>query len=632
MSPRILAISFTIFLLPATVQAQGFKAIHNATDKQYQEWVDGLGKDKLHPVVVSGYNVGGNHQFAAIANDDATTAWIARHSLTGQGFQKEFDKQAAAGYRLIGITGYPNGNNVNFAGLWVKDSFQGAWEAYHELTPQEYQDKFTFLSKKAFRPLHVTGYMLGKTHRLAAIFVADGMKDFVARHDQTAEQYQKTFDEFTAQSYRPTCVTAYPTANGVRFAAVFIRDKNTPYMARHDLTTAQYQKEFDKWTSQGYRPAQICGYPSQGDVRFACVFIKPAPPIAKGPPPIQGDAVPELAAVDAAMRKFMQDRSIPAGTLAVMKNGKIVLSHGYGFLDPSHNTLCGPQTPMRIASVTKPITLAALLKLIREGKVSLTTKAFVYLGIQPPPGQKMDKRLLDITVQNLIQHKGGWDRDKAGDPMFKSLAIAKALGKPGPPTADDIIHYMAGQPLQFDPDSKSVYSNFGYCVLGRVIEKASGKKYIDYLHSDVTKPLGLTSIQLGHTLPNSRNAKEPIYFDPGFGRNVMAPTSKIDVPAPDGTFCLEAMDSHGGLIASAPDSVRFLQAYWMNGQPRKDGESAAYSFFGSLPGTWTMVVQRKDGVNIAALFNQRTDPSGLAYEDIQKMLNKAADGVKGWPK
>jgi N-acyl-D-amino-acid deacylase len=331
-----------------------------------------------------------------------------------------------------------------------------------------------------------------------------------------------------------------------------------------------------------------------------------------------------LAAFDDAMRKFMSERSIPAGTLAVSKNGKLLLSRGYGHVDSKRTHLCGPDTPMRIASVSKPITLALLLQLIRQGKLSWDTQPFVYLGVTAPAGTKMDPRLLKITIKQIVEHKGGWDRDKAGDPMFMPLKIAKDLNKPGPAGASDVINYMAGQPLQFDPGSKSVYSNFGYCVLGRVIEKATGKSYIDSLHDAVTRPLGLKSIELGRTLPNLRNPKEPVYVDPGSGRNVMQPNSAKKVPSPNGTFHLEAMDAHGGLIASAPDLVRFLDAYWMDGSPRKSGESRTYSFFGSLPGTWSVVIQRADGVNIAALFNQRTDSSGLSYEAIRKMLNGAA--------
>ena len=62
------------------------------------------------------------------------------------------------------------------------------------------------------------------------------------------------------------------------------------------------------------------------------------------------------------------------------------------------------------------------------------------------------------------------------------------------------------------------------------------------------------------------------------------------------------------------------------------GDAATFKFFGSLPGTWAFAAQRSDGVTIAALFNQRTDPSGLSYDPIEDMLNAAAKGVKQWPK
>ena len=337
-----------------------------------------------------------------------------------------------------------------------------------------------------------------------------------------------------------------------------------------------------------------------------------------------GTAVPKLAAFDDAMQKFMRERHIPAGTLAVSRDGKLLLARGYGHLDPGRAHLCGPDTPMRIASVSKPITLALLLHLIRQGVLTWDMHPFVYLNVVPPAGRKMDPRLHKITIKHLADHKGGWDRDKAGDPMFMPLKIATALGKPGPAEPHDIIKYMAGQPLQFDPGSKEVYANFGYCVLGRVIEKATGKSYMESLHEIVNRPIGLKSIELGRTLPKLRNPREPAYIDPGLGRNVMLPASKKKVPEPDGCFFLEAMDAHGGLIASAPDLVRFLDAYWMDGSPRKQGQSAQYVFFGSLPGTWSVVIQRPNGYNIAALFNQRTDPSGLKYEAIRKLLSAAA--------
>jgi N-acyl-D-amino-acid deacylase len=344
-----------------------------------------------------------------------------------------------------------------------------------------------------------------------------------------------------------------------------------------------------------------------------------------------GRAVPELAAFDRAMQTYMKDHNISAGSLAVMKDGKLVLARGYGHADREGKTPVEPDALFRLASVGKAITAAAVRKLFRDGKLRPDDRVWDLLKLAPPPGQKADARWQQVTVQHLLDHKGGWDRGAAGDPMFRSPEIARALGKAGPATAKDVIAYMAGQPLQFDPGSKTVYSNFGYCVLGRVIEKVSGKSYIDYVRAEVLAPAGITHIALGRTLPTDRDPKEPVYLAEGKGPNVMRPGRPELVPAPDGTFHLEAMDAHGGLIGPADEVVRFLRAYRIDGRPVGD-KPAPGVLFGSLPGTFTMLYQRADGVAVAALFNQRDDPDGHDPQEIRRLIDQAADGVKEWPK
>jgi len=353
-------------------------------------------------------------------------------------------------------------------------------------------------------------------------------------------------------------------------------------------------------------------------------------PVQREPLPTCGAAVPELDAFDRAMQLFMAERSNTGGALAVSREGKVVLARGYGWRDPERKNLLGPETPFRLASVTKPITSAAIWKLILAGKLKLDDRVFGLLGMKPLPGQKMDPRWKDITIEHLLKHKGGWDR-AVYDPMFRPLKIADELGKEAPASSRDVIQYMLGEPLQFDPGSKAVYSNFGYCVLGRVIEKIAGKNYIDYLRDNLLAPHGIKGIQLGRSLPKDRATKEVVYVDPFKGRNIFDRKGPF-VPGPDGTFHLEAMDAHGGLIASSADVVRFLDHYWIDGKPREAGQKKSYSFFGSLPGTWTVAIQRPDGVNIVALFNRRKDPSGLPYDTIRTVLDKAADSIKAWPR
>jgi N-acyl-D-amino-acid deacylase len=259
--------------------------------------------------------------------------------------------------------------------------------------------------------------------------------------------------------------------------------------------------------------------------------------------------------------------------------------------------------------------------------------------------------------------------------MFRSPAIVKELKVPPPARPDDIIQYMLRRPLDFEPGVKEVYSNFGYCLLGRVIEKVSGQSYEEYVRKEVLAPLGIQHMRLGATLPEKRAKGEVHYY---VGKNatapaVMGPRLSEPVPLPYGAWCLESMDAHGGWVASVPDLVRFAATFNdrrhckilkphsietmfarppgaagkdKNGKPRDayyacgwevrpigDGGGANTWHSGSLDGTSTLLVRRHDGLTWAVLFNTREgagedEPAGA----IDPLVHEAADAVKNWPR
>lgn len=347
--------------------------------------------------------------------------------------------------------------------------------------------------------------------------------------------------------------------------------------------------------------------------------------------PVTGTEVPELAPLDRAMLAFMDDRGIPCGTLAVMREGRIVLSRGYGHADEARSQAIEPDAPLRLASLVKPLTAAAVRRLVSRAALDEQTRVVEFLGLADPPPADLDPRWLQITVGQLLDHRGGFDRQAAGDPMFQSREIAAALGLAGPSSAADTVRFMLRRPLDFDPGARTAYSNFGYCLLGRVIEKAVGRPYVDVLRDEILAPLGIGSVALGRSLPADRDPREPWYHDPQRTTSVFDPAARETVRWPDGGFHLEAMDAHGGLVGSAPDMVRFLAHYGFDGRPVTADHRPAGQFFGSLPGTFTVMARRGDGIILAALFNQRGDASGLAYMPILEDLGAAIDGVMAWP-
>src|SRR5258708_7247603 len=177
-------------------------------------------------------------------------------------------------------------------------------------------------------------------------------------------------------------------------------------------------------------------------------------------PPINAKPVAAFEPLDKAILNFMALVDAQAATVAVAKRGVLLYSQGYGFSDKAHQTPCPPDALLRIASVTKAFTNTAIKNAVRAGKLSLDSKAFQVMGIKTLGGKPADPRILEITVDQLLRHQGGWDRSQSFDPMFRAGQIERELRLKRPAAADDVITFMLTQPLQFAPGEKAVYSNF----------------------------------------------------------------------------------------------------------------------------------------------------------------------------
>jgi N-acyl-D-amino-acid deacylase len=271
----------------------------------------------------------------------------------------------------------------------------------------------------------------------------------------------------------------------------------------------------------------------------------------------------KLDAFEALVRDLMHRYELPAGTAAVSKAGQLVYAKAFGFSDLSQSKATTLENRFRIASSTKPFTAVAIMLLRDKGTLQLDERAFDVLSdFSAPKGADVDPRLRTITIEQLLHHTGGFDSSKT-DPQFDALRVAAdALGRPRPAKPRDIIEYMMGQPLAFDPGSKYVYSNLGYNILGRIIERRSGMIYADFLNAHILEPLGMRRTSLGRTQPDDIDANEVAYWDPPTA-NAMYSVYEHDPQTrtfPYGGFSMEATDAHGGLVSDAVDLTKFLDA------------------------------------------------------------------------
>ena len=230
----------------------------------------------------------------------------------------------------------------------------------------------------------------------------------------------------------------------------------------------------------------------------------------------------------------MTTYSVPGMSIAVIHNDKLVYVKSYGHMSSTDTISIKNTSLFRLASVSKQITSAAIMKLLEAGKLTLDDKVFGTGGIlgNDYTGSQLGG-LTDITISQLLHHiTGNWPNDGT-DPMFQQQSY----------TQTQLIDWVLDNYPDRGLRGQYYYSNFGYSVLGRVIEKLSKESYEQYCKDVVLTPSGITDMTIGGNTLTDRKPNEVLYTGQGEDPYSMNVTR---------------LDSHGGWIASATDMARFL--------------------------------------------------------------------------
>ena len=376
-----------------------------------------------------------------------------------------------------------------------------------------------------------------------------------------------------------------------------------------------------------------------------------------------------LEPFDAAMARLLHEWDIPGAGLAVSHHGRILLVRGYGLADKSTSTPVTPRTKFRLGSLSKPITAVAILKLGEEGRLRLDDKMLALLGDLAPPSEAIrDPRVQSITVRHLLQHTAGFDRGVSGDPLFMpraGAALARQKAKP-PPTCQVVLRNVLDGPLDFDPGARLAYSNLGYCILGRIIERAGGTPYLEFARSRLLEPAGAFGLMLGRTMTAAPD--EATYYDHPEAPKVEAMPGVAEglIAAPYGQFAVEEMDSYGGWIGAPIDYLRFLlaidgqrgrrllseasvremlsrpslpgadpnqHAFYGLGVSIRDlgGNARNWWHTGHQPGFYAFALRTARGHSWVVAFNSSPRDLGTFFRHLDASLWAAATQVGKWP-
>ena len=215
------------------------------------------------------------------------------------------------------------------------------------------------------------------------------------------------------------------------------------------------------------------------------------------------------------VERFMQQWEITGASIAIMKDGKLLYSKGFGWADKEQGIRTDVRHIFRIASLSKLITATGIMKLCEQGRLSLGDRVFGADGILNDSLFRniRDKRIEKITVEHLLRHQGGYSI-RSGDPLFCSVSVAKQLGIAPPVGFDDMVRYAAETRLRYEPGSSNLYSNLGYVVLTKVIEKASGLPYESFIRDSILSPAGCHDMHIGRSSYEQKFPNEVRYYEP----------------------------------------------------------------------------------------------------------------------
>jgi CubicO group peptidase (beta-lactamase class C family) len=593
-------------LLVAMVQAQinPWQARHGLTSDEYQATFNDLTGKGYRLNYVSGYALNNVPHFAAIFEKKSSPEWVARHGMTSQQYQSYFDSYVQQGFRLVLVNGYTVNGVDYYASIWDK-SPSNAWVARHGLTSSDYQTAFNNYVSQGYRLKHVSGYTVGNDARYAAIWekTNDGI-EWVARHGMTSSDYQTAFDTYHSQGFRLVLVNGYQVGNTDYYVAIWDKSSSGPWVARHGLTSDEYQRNFDNNYYQGFVLKTISGYNQAG--HYAALWENP---VMK-----QSD----LTTINNDIQAYMTKYSVPGLSLAITQNERLVFAQGFGLADKASNTIVSPKSKFRIMSISKSITATAVMQLHAAGHFNMSDRVFGpgsltgdKYGDQVPlvnGKRQYSSGITAITVQDLLNHQAGWGANSDPEGDLITMTPAQAVSK-----------IVANVPLTYTPPGSSYfYSNFGFLILGRLVADISGMEYEDYVKQKILSPAGATAVQLASDA--GPISEEVTYYPLGAS----------------GNFRIHEFSSFGGWVATAIDMCRWSVhvdgiggvADLLSTATEQDMWTAASHNGGygkgwlvnQAPGSWRGHNGAFSGTG--SFFTQRTDGSGIGFMVVMNQNSK----------
>jgi D-alanyl-D-alanine carboxypeptidase len=343
-----------------------------------------------------------------------------------------------------------------------------------------------------------------------------------------------------------------------------------------------------------------------------------------------GPRVPELQRVDSAVVAWMTANSVPGAQVAVMYQGRLVLSRAYGVRDASTGAAVTLDALFRIGSVSKPIAGLAFMRLVDEGVVNLDDRpvATLLASHTPLPGETVDPRLANATAREILRHQTGYGNRDVDNRVWQGVWQFQAM------QPDAHFRYGLGVPLGHAPGTIYGYTNYNTQIIARYIEARTGHPFVTHVQQELLLPAGITRMEYGRGPLAQRN---PAEVRPHNAQGLAA--AQLNA----GT-AMAYYDASGSWIANAADLMRLLrrvedggtpllsaaaraeiatknaavsgtatQFYGLHWSIREGDGGVTWSHTGAAEGAWAFIMRRNDGVSFVILTNRDMGNPALSF-------------------
>ena len=452
-----------------------FEAYQSVSGNQHQLNLNRLSNNGYRMISLSVYGDPSDPRYAAVWVQRSGPAWVAVHGVDSTGYQPFFDTWTKKGYVPVLVTATGQVTNAVFAAVF-EQGIAGPWFARHNITSGPDTEVDTFQNQNATAHAQnmilrsVTIYGTSTDRRYAAIWHAN--PNFVKWHISpldTDADYQATFNAETQlpgyglAGYRPAYVTL---SSDYIYCSEFTDNVIGPWSARYGMTSNDYQGEFNKQTAHGFYPICVQGGGVGDQTRYAAIFAQCDLPLTRQWT-TRGTAVSALTGFDDIMQNFMQANAVRAAQLTIAKNGVIKLARAYTWAELGYHPTQTSDTFL-LASCSKIFTAAAIQSLYDANTLTGTTAVYPLLGFSHPA----DTRSETITIQQLLDHKGGYDDTNTGsgfDPTYSMRQIGLSTTSSSSVDKLEIARYMYARSLDFTPGTDYKYSKIDEALVTLVV-------------------------------------------------------------------------------------------------------------------------------------------------------------------